>query len=81
MLRGERCQEKEEKCSSALIHEVPRNICMVLIKQSLCKAVCLWIICFLFNPLLPQGVGKKISLSVGLRKRHCNEEVSCCHKY
>lgn len=77
MLEGEGCQEK--KHSSALIQEVPRDICVVLISHLLCKGVRLWI--FTFNPALPQGAAEEISLSVQLRKRYCNEEVSCCRKY
>lgn len=54
MLQGKGCQEKEEK-HSALIHEVPRNICVVLISNS-CLQGSLWII-FLFNPPSPGGKG------------------------
>lgn len=74
MLQGKGCQEKKH---SALIHEVPRNICVVLISNSVCKGVCGL---FFFSTPLPQGAREEMSLSVQFRKRYCNEEVSC-HKY
>lgn len=70
--------EREEKHDSTLIHKVPRNICVVLLRHPLCEGVCLWVI-FLPNSPFP-GAEEEVSLSLKLRRRDYDEEIFCCHK-
>lgn len=69
-----RCQAKEEKRSSVLIREVPRNICVLLIRHCERDEGSLFVDYFSLQhsphtPAFPRQLWGETSLGVWLRKR------------